>query len=133
MGTEESAPVGQMRCATCKHWDRLDADGLGIGNCLMAQNEDGWNAPHGRQTLAFATGENPSGRWANLRAEPTFGCVQWQPSDGVASRDGYSLNIAAMKEVIEGAILAFEQMDLTFGGYQLLADMREAIGIPRNG
>jgi hypothetical protein len=66
------------RCFTCKHWDRLDAEGHGVGNCLLAQNENGWSAPEGKRTLAFATPSGPSDRWANLRTQPNFGCVQWQ-------------------------------------------------------
>jgi hypothetical protein len=65
-------------CCRCRHWDRLDAEGLGVGNCLLAQNVNGWSAPEGKRTLAFATGEHPSGKWANLRAMPNFGCVQWE-------------------------------------------------------
>ncbi len=69
-------------CRDCKQWVPLDADGLGIGNCQLAQNVDGWGGPRGKRTLAFATGEDPHGRWANLRTLPTFGCVQWEKKEG---------------------------------------------------
>lgn len=77
-GEIETPDLTVGRCRTCEHWENLDAEGRGVGNCALVQNEDGWNPPKGKRTLAFATGEAPSGTWANLRAMPEFGCVQWK-------------------------------------------------------
>jgi hypothetical protein len=67
-------------CRNCKHWERRDAEGLGFGVCLLAQNRNGWNPPD-HETLAFVTAENPRDTFSNLRCDPNFGCVQWEENE----------------------------------------------------